>query len=198
MTYFTTWDINVFLCLVSLGLPRDLVESFVKKIGGIHRQFELEGARDFHCDRGKFVDMSEWHMLYFSRAELSDRDWHFPKVISRLESIPVAFHNSYSHLVKHFNREIKYHCPNDRINYLQDPALPAGFRHRHRGVPEMVKWFDGFHPGRFFLMDYQYINSFLKWNTLYSSALVWRVSGTTTFCQWYNQIFGKKKHIEYT
>ena len=192
MPYFTSWDINVFLCLLSLGLPEDLVENFVKKIKRTHEELELENARDFHCDRGQFVDMSEWHMLYYSRAELYDTEWHFPKAISSLESIPVAFHNRYSRLVEHYNREIGYHSPNDRVNYFKLTGLGG----EEEWSPETVKWFEGFHPGRFYLMDSQFINSVLKWSTQKDTSLIWRIQCSSTFCRWYNHICGRKKHID--
>lgn len=191
MPYFTSWDTNVFLCLLSLGLPEDLVENFVKKIKKTHEELELENAREFHCDRGKFVDMSGWHMLYHTRADLNDREWHFPKAVSRLGSIPVAFHNRYSHLVEHYKREIGYHSPNDRVNYFKLSG-PGG----EEWSPEIMKWFEGFHPGRFFLMDYQFINLFLNWSTHKNTGMVWRVIGRQSFCQWYNHIFEGKKHID--
>lgn len=192
MPYFTSWDTNVFLCLLSLGLPGDLVENFVKKIKKTHEELELENARGFHCDRGKFVDMSEWSMLYYTRAELCDLNWHFPKAISRLESIPVAFQNRYFKLVEHYKREIFYHSPNDRVNYLKLSATEG----EEEWSSEKVKWFEGFHPGRFYLMDIQFINLVLKWSTHKDSSLVWRVCGTQSFCHWYNHIFKGKKHID--
>jgi len=195
MTYFTNWDINVFLCLLSFGLPEHLVENFVKKIKRTHESLEIEKSREYYCNRGKFVDMSEWHMLYYSRAELSDRDWHFPKAISRLESIPVAFHNRYSHFLEHFKREMKYHSPDDRVEYFK-LSVPWGVVAAEEWSPEMVKWFEGFHSGRFFLMDNQYINSVLNWNTQKDTSLVWRLHGSLTFSSWYNHIFGGKKHID--
>ena len=192
MIYFTSWDINVFLCLLSLGLPEDLVETFVKKIKKNHEELELKNARDFHCDRGKFVDMSEWQMLYYSRADICDKEWHFPKAISRLESIPVAFHTRYSRLVDHYNREIKYYLFKDRVNYFK----LSGLRGSYESSSENVKWFEGFHPGRFLLMDYEFINYILKWSTHKDTTRVWRVNGHGTFNQWYNHIFKGKKHIE--
>jgi hypothetical protein len=192
MPYFTSWDINVFLCLLSLGLPEYLAETFVKKIKKNHEELELMNSRDFHCDRGQFVDMSEWQMLYYSRADLNDREWHFPKAISSLESIPVAFHNRHSHLVEHYKREIKYYLSNDRVNYFKLSG-PGGEK---EWSPETIKWFEGFHPGRFLLMDYKFINSILKWSTHKDTTRVWRVNGQGTFNQWYNHIFEGKKHID--
>lgn len=193
MTYFTSWDINVFLCLFSLGLPGDLIREWMKILKKTHREFELNGAREYHCDRGQFVDMSGWHMLYYSRADLYDQEWHFPKAISNLGSIPVAFHNRYSHFLQHYKREIEYHSPNDRVNYFK---LSGPGRCAEEWSPEIVKWFEGFHSGRFYLMDCQFINSVLKWNTHKDTSMIWRVSGTQSFYHWYNHICGRKKHID--
>ena len=51
MPYFTSWDANVFLCLVSLGLPRDLVAEWVGRIRIENRIFCLERDRSFHLRR---------------------------------------------------------------------------------------------------------------------------------------------------
>ena len=191
MSYFTSWDVNVFLCLLSLGLPGDLVESFVKKIRMVHRKFEQEEARDFHCDRGQFVYMVEYQMVYFSRADLLDREWHFPRAVANLESIPFEFHQKYFSLVEQYTDANKYYAPDDRVNYFKQSG-PGG---AEEWSPEMIKWFEGFHPGRFLLMDYEFIISVLKWR---SPAIRhnWRVNGTAEFVQWYNYVFKGKKHIE--
>ena len=201
MTYFTSWDVNVFLCLLSLGLPGDLVESFVKKIRMVHRKFELEGARDFHCDRGQFVDMGDW-WWYYSRAELSDRNWHFPKAISRLGSIPVGFHNRYSAVVENLTSVSSYLLLNERIKYIKlSGSLECLYCVREEwGMDwsqDAIKWMLGFHPGRFLLMDQKYINELPP--TIHESGYpphLWRVDNITRFIEWFNNVFKGKKHIE--
>ena len=202
LTYFTSWDANLFLCLVSLGLPGDLVGDFVKKIRRVHRKFELEGSRDFHCDRAQFVDMSGWHMLYYSRAELSDRVWHFPKAISRLGSITVAFHNRYSALVEHFTSVSRYLLSTERINFIElSGSLDCLYCVREEwGMDwsqDAIKWMLGFHPGRFLLMDLKYINELPP--TIHQSGYLprlWRVDNVDRFIEWFNNVFKGKKHIE--
>ena len=108
MTYFTSWEINVFLCLITLGLPKDLVWDWVKNLKETHQRFELEKARDYHCDRGDYADMGGCRMLYFPRAYLSDRDNLFPRAISKLGSIPVMFHMNYCNLLDEFEWENIY------------------------------------------------------------------------------------------
>jgi len=200
MTYYTSWDANLFLCLISLGLPGDLVGDLVKKIRRVHRKFELEGSRDFHCDRGQFVDMSSVEMLYFCRGDLNDPFDHFPKAVSRLESIPVGFHNRYSAVVKNFTSVSINRLLDKRINYIKlSGSLDCLYCVREEwGMnwsQEAIKWMLGFHPGRFLLMDQKYINSLNPmipdWN-----HVLWRVDNIESFISWFNNVFKGKKHIE--
>lgn len=47
MPYFTSWDVNTFLCLVTLGVPDDVVKKAVMVAKKIHEEFSLEGARSY-------------------------------------------------------------------------------------------------------------------------------------------------------
>jgi hypothetical protein len=49
MPYFISWDVNVFLCLVTVGLPGDVVKGIVKMAKKNHEKLSLEDARNFHC-----------------------------------------------------------------------------------------------------------------------------------------------------
>lgn len=102
MPNITSWEVNVILCLLSLGLPGDLIRYWVKGLKKTHEDLIQRNAIGYHCDRSRFVDMKECEMLYFSRADLGDRSWHFPKAVSNLVSIPVIFHTKYSALVEHY------------------------------------------------------------------------------------------------
>ena len=51
MTYFTSWDINLFLCFLSLGLPHDIVKEWIDRIRIEDRKFCLERDRSFHSMR---------------------------------------------------------------------------------------------------------------------------------------------------
>ena len=44
MTYFTSWDANVFLCLVTWGLPGDVVSRMMKMTKKVHQDFTLGEA----------------------------------------------------------------------------------------------------------------------------------------------------------
>ena len=47
MTYFTSWDANVFLCLVELGVPDDLLVFWMKRIKKTHEEYSLNEARSY-------------------------------------------------------------------------------------------------------------------------------------------------------
>jgi len=47
MSYLTSWDVNTFLCLVTLGVPDDVVKKAVIVAKKIHEEFSLEGARSY-------------------------------------------------------------------------------------------------------------------------------------------------------
>jgi len=150
MPCFTLWDINVILCLVSLGLPGDLIRDWIKKLKKTHEELELKNAMEYHCDRGKFVDMTEYQMVYYSRADLGDPDWHFPKEISNLESIPVEFHNSYERgpvsKIRHLGIRQRVQTQGIRTNF--ETAFTRGYINKRA-----LEWSEGFHSGRFILMD---------------------------------------------
>lgn len=44
MPYFTSWDVNTFLCLVYWGLPEDVVKRMMKMTKKIHEEFSLSEA----------------------------------------------------------------------------------------------------------------------------------------------------------
>ena len=50
MPYFTSWDINVFLCLLSLGLPWDLVKETIKMVKETHENFVEDETREWYCN----------------------------------------------------------------------------------------------------------------------------------------------------
>ena len=47
MSYITSWEINVFLCLVTWGLPEDVVSRMMKMTKKIHEEFSLREAKSY-------------------------------------------------------------------------------------------------------------------------------------------------------
>ena len=44
MTYFTSWEVNVLLCLVTIGIPEDVVKRMMKMTKKTHEDFSLKEA----------------------------------------------------------------------------------------------------------------------------------------------------------
>ncbi len=47
MTYFTSWDINALLCLVSWGLPGDVVKRMMMMTKKTHEEYSLGESKDY-------------------------------------------------------------------------------------------------------------------------------------------------------
>jgi len=47
MTYFTSWDVNVFLCLVTIGIPEDVVKRAVMVAKKTQEEFSLKEALSY-------------------------------------------------------------------------------------------------------------------------------------------------------
>ncbi len=47
MTYLTSWDINCILCLVTLGIPEDVVKGMMKVVKKTHEAYSLKEATDY-------------------------------------------------------------------------------------------------------------------------------------------------------
>ena len=47
MPYFTSWDVNTFLCLIYWGLPHDVVQRMMKMTKKTHEEFSLEEAKSY-------------------------------------------------------------------------------------------------------------------------------------------------------
>ena len=78
MPYFTSWDINVFLCFLSLDLPWDLVLVFTKKIKIVHEKYVEDDTREWYCNTSptllyKKVNLwGRWHFSALARTPMKD------------------------------------------------------------------------------------------------------------------------------
>ena len=136
MTYFTSWDTNVFLCLLSLGLPEDLVREWIYLIRGIDKQFCLERERSFHVDRFSPV------VKFRSKHWRMSIKWYCTGGLS----VQV-----YDILLREYKRKLEDIEPEDRYEYFE-----WGYEnHYYTWTPKDLEWVKGFHPGRFFLLDHR-------------------------------------------
>jgi len=129
MTYFTSWDTNVFLCLLSLGLPEDLVREWIYLIRGIDKQFCLERERSFHVDR--FSPVVKFRETFIKM-------WGY-------------YGGVYDILLREYKMKLEDIEPEDRYEYFEW----AYENHYYTWTLKDLEWVKGFHPGRFFLLDHR-------------------------------------------
>jgi len=136
-----------------MGLPHDLALSMTRKIKGIHRNYSLEEARDYYCDRGEWME-NTW--LLSDRA----REWRtvacYPghkefnmRAIEGIESIPFFFWNNQGRMNFEYEDTVRKIEPEDRNDYFEW----AYENHYHGWDRGVLEWVQGFHPGRWILMD---------------------------------------------
>ena len=63
--YFTSWDANVFLCLLSV-FPEEVVRGMIKLVKNTHEEFVRTETLDYHCNLAR-------HLLYLNGM-------HFPSL----------------------------------------------------------------------------------------------------------------------
>ena len=73
MPYFTSWDANVFLCFLSLGLPWDLVKEMMKMMKETHENFVEDETRTWYCNISpsllyKKHKHGSWHISVLART----------------------------------------------------------------------------------------------------------------------------------
>ena len=153
MTYFTSLDVNMYLCLFTLGLPHDLTLSMVRKIKKTHRDHCLEGARAYHCNREEWME-NTW--LLADR----DREWRtvacYPghnefnmRAIVDISCIPFFFWHNLGKMNSEYENIVEKIEPEDRNDYFEW----AYENHYHGWDNGVLEWVKGFHPGRWILMD---------------------------------------------
>ena len=115
MPYFTSWDINVFLCFLSLGLPWDLVKEMTGKVKKDHEKLTIDEAREYHCMNIKPIhqyiflkndwerkrDVAMW-LGVEGEPRIKKKDLNF---IRKPESRKrIKHHNHYQKVIKEYNK----------------------------------------------------------------------------------------------
>ena len=155
MSYFTSWDVNLYLCLYSLGLHHEISLSMTREIKKVHRDYCLEEARSYYLDRKKWLPQVGSEK---SRKLLRDRqaDWAYGygKEINMKALCPIkTISNDFWLLIQKVNweyeRKLEEIEPEERNDYFEW----AYENHYHGWDRGMFEWVKGFHPGRWILMD---------------------------------------------
>ena len=199
MTYFTSWDANVFLCLVEWGLPEDVVITMMKMAKKTHEEFSLGEAMSywvsnsptlvksrirsacpgftymFNCPRLEECEMEcrkdawykrrdniiefkrEWRLRSIEERQKKVIDWckfgddreqtrHQQRFKIRCEDSPNCYGEEYiDNLWKSW--EAWSHCEHPPQIMGWDTVRPQPQDRRNY----ISKWYEGIHPGRFFL-----------------------------------------------
>ena len=82
MPYFTSWDVNVFLCFLTLGIPSDLAQGMVVKMKRIHEDYSEEKVRDWYCSLDRYkIYSKKWHRPNEAISEFKlSWQWRCPEV----------------------------------------------------------------------------------------------------------------------
>ncbi len=169
MPYFTSWDVNLYLCLMSLGLHHDISLSMTRGIKKVHRDYCLEEARSYYLDRKKWLPEDTvtspllrnrrggrtgqfWIPFRREQVDLGhtyhERSFNLRAIVD-IKSIPDKFWNNLG--IVHFEYEdtVRKIEPEERNDYFEW----AYENHYHGWSTDMLEWVKGFHPGRWILMD---------------------------------------------
>ena len=106
MPYFTSWDVNVFLCFLAFDIPWYVAKDMLEISKRIHESYILETAREFHCMMSpsllyKKHTLGRWH--YSTLARIPNKDiisefklawqWRCPEVRRDLIIRTINFQN---------------------------------------------------------------------------------------------------------
>ena len=192
MPYFTSWDVNTFLCLVYWGLPDDVVKRMMIRTKKTHEEFSLSKAFSYWvsnspsmvrvCGKLKFIHgldvCNGWESEYRkniwqNRRNLTiefKQEWRLRSIEERKAKVIewCKFGNEadqlrHQHRLKVYNppvcRRYKYvknlwqsweawsHCEHPPQIMSWDTIRPQPQDRRNY----ISKWYEGIHPGRFFL-----------------------------------------------
>jgi len=169
MPNFTSWDINLFLCLLSIGFPLDIVKDIVRLTKGIHEKHIEDETREWYCSRDSYkIYSKKWHRPNDTIRELKLAwRWRCPEIRRDLIYRMIMFEN-----IRDIER-LKYDFDpmngRYRIDSDKDRPLP-GRLHSSKGLWDLwwrwggdnpvislnkrqytANWYKNIHEGRYFL-----------------------------------------------
>ena len=139
MTYFTSWDINVFLCLVSWGLPHDVVQRMMKMTKRVHEEFSLEEAKSYWTTNSpslvRLQGRDETRQTAGRRARLSGFKFFVPNDKDRGKTRISVCRARNQNMIE-FKKEWRLRSIEDRkakvIEWCKFGAEEDQLRHQHR------------------------------------------------------------------
>ena len=74
MPYFTSWDVNVFLCLVSWGIPEDVIKGMMKMTKKLHQEFILGEAMTYWVSNSPTLVKQELSQNEYNKFKFMIKD----------------------------------------------------------------------------------------------------------------------------
>ena len=193
MVYFTSWDVNVFLCLLTY-LPEDVVKGMIGYVKKTHEEFSLEESKSYwvanspelvRYQNGETLISLRFHisnLLDFTQTRINmfnrrvkntgefKREWRLRSIKDRQKKVVewCKFGDDFERLRHHGRLRIINHSDSYSNSYTRNlwatweswshcehPAQIMSWdtvrpRRWDRRV-YVSKWYEGIHPGRFFL-----------------------------------------------
>ena len=181
MPYFTSWDVNTFLCLVYWGLPDDVVKRMIVTTKKTHEEFSLSKAFSYWVSNspsivrvcGKFKFIHGWDVCNGWESDYRKNIWQNRRNLTiefkqewRLRSIEDR-KAKVIEWCKFGDEELKQrHQTRFRIfteySYMNSKYTKNLWNSWEAGAASyyfvgqnrrnyISKWYEGIHPGRFFL-----------------------------------------------
>jgi len=181
MPYFTSWDVNTFLCLVYWGLPDDVVKRMMVATKKTHEEFSLSNAFSYWvsnspsivrvCGKLKFIHgldvCNGWESecrknIWQNRRNLTiefKQEWRLRSIEERKAKVIewCKFGNEQeqrNHQYRLIVRNPSSSYRNDYTKNLWRSWEAGASSYYFVGWDRRVcisKWYEGIHPGRFFL-----------------------------------------------
>lgn len=153
MPYFTSWDANLYLCLLSLGLHHDISLVMTRRIKNTHREYCSDETRAYYLDREEWME----NTCMLSYRGIKRGIWSVPgdykelnmRAIVDIKCIPYFFWNNLLKMNFEYENLVRKIEPEDRNDYFEW----AYENHYHGWDRGVLEWVKGFHPGRWILMD---------------------------------------------
>ena len=121
MTYFTSWDANVFLCLVTWGLPEDVVKGMLKMTKKVNQEFTLGEALGYWTTNSPklMVVRSETRLAEHAHIKRVDFKFQISEILEFLQTRQHVFKIRLN-LTKEFKNEWRLRSIEERQKKVVD------------------------------------------------------------------------------
>ena len=173
MPYFTSWDINVFLCLLSWGIPEDVVKRMINMTKKIHEDHTQKESLKHWSESG--ANAYEWFRNKKDITQEFKEIWKWRCPEKRRENVVQWTRSSWDWNCKHIWSQEPYFSKGEGTSragywnsgeawsyYLSDCSIDTSgwdceeeeqyfeMKERQRRL-YVSQWYKGIHEGRYFL-----------------------------------------------